>query len=60
MNYLDVRCRTCRWSDLRPVTDHQHRGTGTIYRLWCSLNNAPALVACPGYEREPGSEGDDD
>ena len=28
--------------------------------LWCRLNEATCKAACPGYERYPGAEGDDD
>lgn len=48
-----VRCRQCRQSCAKQLT-------GRTVVLWCLLRNAPAVEPCPGWEREPGTEGDDD
>lgn len=49
-------CRTCRHCEARWV----YGSVKESWHLYCTLNKQRALTPCPGYEREPGTEGDDD
>lgn len=49
-------CRTCRHCEARWV----YGSVTESWHLYCTLNKQRALTPCPGYEREPGTEGDDD
>jgi hypothetical protein len=46
-------CRTCRFSRGIP-----HPALDEI--LWCDVLKRECAHMCPAYEREPGTEGDDD
>jgi hypothetical protein len=46
-------CRTCRFCQAIP--DGQHRPL-----LYCTVHRKACQHPCPAYEREPGTEGDDD
>jgi hypothetical protein len=46
-------CRTCRFCQAIP--DNQHRPL-----LYCTVHRKACQHPCPAYEREPGTEGDDD
>lgn len=46
-------CRRCRWS-------YAHSAGNLEPLLWCDLRQEVCKHACPGWERYPGCEGDDD
>lgn len=46
-------CRHCRFSEAL-VQDTQQVG------LWCTVRKCKAQLPCPAFEREPGTEGDDE
>jgi hypothetical protein len=46
-------CKRCRWSVA-------HSAGNLEPLLWCRLREGIARGMCPGYERYPGCEGDDD
>lgn len=56
MTEAEAKCRTCRFCESRW---EQGRVSETLHR-YCTLRQTRELVPCPGYEREPGTEGDDD
>lgn len=51
-------CLWCRHSEQRYERSSANARLSTV--LWCELQQQRALTPCPGYEREPGTEGDDD
>lgn len=49
-------CRTCRYC----IGRWEHGDVKGTWHRWCTLRNTRKLEPCPGFEREPGTEGDDD
>jgi len=46
----------CRFSESRWEVGR----VSESWHLYCTLQQQRALTPCPGYEREAGTEGDDD
>lgn len=53
MSEGEEKCRTCRYCI-------EHGDVKGTWHRWCALKQSRELVPCPGFEREPGTEGDDD
>ncbi len=55
-----ARCRTCHWSFAIPG---DYREEGSVLMCWPDGDREREQLAgtpCPQYQRDPGTEGDDD
>lgn len=52
----EAKCRTCRWC----ISRWQHGDVEGTLHHWCVIHERREPTPCDRFQREPGTEGDDD